>query len=76
MHRTPREKTNTPNAQAHMGQWKKLWKAWKLWPGVGPTLKTPPKHNEKKQKDDKRKDLCFSYHKANHQSFQCSKRLH
>jgi hypothetical protein len=44
--------------------------------GVGPTSKTPPRLNEKKQEDHKEKSLCFSYHKPSHQSFQCSKRLH
>jgi hypothetical protein len=37
--------------------------------------KTPPRLNEKKQEDHKRKGLCFSYHKPDHQSFQCSKKF-
>jgi len=76
MDRMPRVETNTPNTQGHMGKWKKLWKVWKPQPRASPTSKTPPRLNEKKQKDHERKGLCFSYHKLGHQSFQCSKRPH
>jgi hypothetical protein len=65
---TLKAKTNTPNTHAHRGKWKKLCKVWKPWPGVGPTLKTPPRLNKKEQEDHKCKGLCLSYHEPRHRS--------
>jgi hypothetical protein len=42
-----------------MGKWKKMWKVWKPWAGVGPMSKTPPRLNEKNKKTINEKACVF-----------------